>query len=240
MPQFKKYEKWLQVCDSFCGSAWSSTSLFINFFLPFSFSIFSNSVSIYRTTQHHQTQVSMAWPLDHFCEPAKSFTWCLLSFFHLWFWSKQKHRKDEKEMVSERPEWADRGWFKANLRCFDLFLITYFATKIPCRFFSFSKKYTDMNLSCSHTEFKRRKWMTTVSSWQIYTSKNTRWIIGCRRTLSPKSRKKKKKRCFSHCMSWCLNPRWHWDELEWVESLWEPLQENACRKALPAVYMPGS
>lgn len=39
------------------------------------------------------------------------------------------------------------------------------------------------------------------------------------------------KRDFSHCMLWCLNPRRHWDELEWVESLWGRRQKKCWQKS---------
>lgn len=32
-------------------------------------------------------------------------------------------------------------------------------------------------------------------------------------------------------MLWCLNPRRHWDELEWVESLWGRRQEKCWQKS---------
>lgn len=108
-------------------------SFFRPHFLSFSLSCFL-SLSIHRKAQHHQTQVSMAWPLSHFCEPAKGFTWYLLSRFHLGPVTKQKHRQDEKETVSQRPEWDLEeidGGLKLTLRCYHTpisFLIKYYST----------------------------------------------------------------------------------------------------------------
>lgn len=94
-------------------------SFFLPHFLVFFPLLCSRSLFFHRKAQHHQTQVSMAWPLPHFSEPAKGFTWYLLSRFHLGSVTKQKHRQDEKETVSQGPEWdleeLDGGW---TLRCY--------------------------------------------------------------------------------------------------------------------------
>ncbi len=114
-------------------------------FLSFSLSfLYFLSLSIYRKAQHYQTQVSMAWPLCHFCEPAKGFTWYLLSCFHLGPVTKQKHRQDEKEMVSQRPEWDLEeidGGLKLTLRCYHT--PSHFWSNITQLFFS-SKKTLKM------------------------------------------------------------------------------------------------
>lgn len=131
-----------------------SYSLRNSFFLPrfLSFCLsYLLSLSIHRKAHHHQTQVSMAWPLSHFCEPAKGFTWYLLSCFHLGPVTKQKHRQDERETVSQRPEWDLEemdGGLKPTLRCYhtpppppshfwaNITQLFFFSPKKPLKMFS--------------------------------------------------------------------------------------------------------
>lgn len=153
-------------------------SFFFPHFLVFIFSVvLTFSLFFHRKAQHHQTQVSMAWPLPHFSEPAKGFTWYLLSRFHLGSVTKQKHRQDEKEMVSQGPEWdleeLDSGW-KLTLRCYHtpppssplLTSSFFFFYKILHDLFflkkktinetlkMFSSKSTDVNFSRAYKGFK--------------------------------------------------------------------------------------
>lgn len=164
-----------------------SYSLSLSVILP-SFCVFFLSLSIHRKAPHHQTQVSMARPLHHFCGPAKGFTWYLLSCFHLAPVTQQKHRQDEKEVVSQsearvRPG-GERWRFKANPQ---MLSYTPLAFLIKYSFFFFSwKKLSFLEMQWHESllltyKVQRRKWATTVSFWQIYLSKNNQWIIGCRR-----------------------------------------------------------